>query len=261
MLAIPRPAVGRGSLFATAIAVDRLLSRCTMSNLQPEKALLLERAAELRAAGSPWTAVATELKVAADDLRTLRQSNTRLFDRLVRRADRESAADTLRATFARLRELLKSTNEKIAMLAAGTIIRFELARMRQSLQARRNALERWGERNRDELPPLPSRRLGVEKLGCDRLGSQPKRSEEVPAQQAVATQAPAKSTTWDSMPVTGVTGAKLASASPAVNRAECAQKPPLLQSPPAAPPGAAKGKSSVTEALRRKKWLPPGLSP
>src|SRR6476469_1693821 len=102
-----------------------------MSRLIPQQQALLVRAAEFRAAGTPWTAIATELQVADDDLRDLRDANTRLFRQLVRRANHEFEDETLRSTLARLRELMKSANEGVALAAAGIVIRCEMLRMRR----------------------------------------------------------------------------------------------------------------------------------
>ncbi len=152
-----------------------------MSNLIPEKLALLGRAAELRATGAAWVAVATELKVADDELRTLRAANTHDYNRLARRAEREFEREAARASLARLRELLKSTEDGVAMLAAGTIIRYELARMRHEVQAERNDQQRRFQKLRNELPPLPSSRLREQMRTVTRgvTGRHPRRKHQL----------------------------------------------------------------------------------
>ena len=168
-----------------------------MSSLLPEKLLLLDRAAELRAAGTPWTAVATELKVADNELHTLRAANARAYDRLARQAEREFQRETVRATLTRLRELLKSTDEGVAMLAAGTVIRYELARMRNDLEAARDSFRKRQrqlldeftsprKRPRDEFPPPPSGPVTAGKTGCDSGCDSPPARSEPPKTQRVA---------------------------------------------------------------------------
>jgi hypothetical protein len=212
-----------------------------MSTLVPEQLLLLNRAAELRASGAPWAAVAAVLKVASDQLHELRTTHARAYDRLARRADNEFARETVRATLARLRELLKSTDESVAMLAAGTVIRYELARMRQEARKDRpfpRETPRW----RNETPPLPSRNITASKPECDSGCDSPISRPEMPKSQVVSADPIApKSARCDSPPASVVT--------------------PARPTPtPSAPPAPSKGKTTTVDALRRKKWLPDGLA-
>jgi hypothetical protein len=206
-----------------------------MSRLNPEKLLVLNRAAELRAGGSSWPTVATELKVAADELRSLRAANARAYDRLERRADNEFKRETVRASLARLRELLKSESEGLAMAAAGTIIRYELARMRHD---ERRELRKAEPKFRNELPPPPSRAVTAEKSRCDGGCDSVSTATQMPNQTAVtaeqATPAAAQTSRRDSVPTSGVTGGVTAS------------KPT--------------GKTTMMDAIRRKKWMPRGLA-
>jgi hypothetical protein len=98
--------------------------------MPPEPLALLGRAAELRAGGTPWDDVAAKLAVAVDDLRRLAAEHARGYARLVRRAQREFVRETMHATVARLRDLLKSQQEGVAMMAAATLVRYDLAKMR-----------------------------------------------------------------------------------------------------------------------------------
>ena len=54
-----------------------------MTYLPPETDALLARAAELRAAGKPWDAVAERLDADPDDLKALAREHTRRFRQLV----------------------------------------------------------------------------------------------------------------------------------------------------------------------------------
>jgi hypothetical protein len=227
-----------------------------MANLIPEQLALLDHAAELRAGGSPWAAVATELKVAPDELRSLRATHARFYDRLARHADREFERETVRATLARLRELMRSSDESVAMLAAGTVIRYELARMRQELQKERGRVSREARREllpwRNETPPAPSRPVSTARpqenakcdRGCDSVASRPQAPMNPGVASSAGTQKPARCDTAPSASAAPVTAPKPAPAVPASN---------------SVPPSPAKRNTTIMDAIRRKKWLPDGL--
>ena len=65
-----------------------------------ESLRLLERAAELRAAGNRWTDTATQLAVGVEELRQLASEHTRDYERLVRRARTAVLHETLAAALA-----------------------------------------------------------------------------------------------------------------------------------------------------------------
>jgi hypothetical protein len=214
-----------------------------MTNLIPEKLALLGRAAELRAEGSPWAAVSTELKVADEELRTLRVANSREYDRLAIRAEREFERETARACLARLRELLKSQDERIAMTAAGTIIRYELARMRNEIRVEEKTVQRQRKKLRDELPPLPGPRVREH----DARGPVRNEQTSVGAKPTAAPRVIAQSTSPNPPSGNG----------PAMTpKLAAAIRPPIAPQPVSALP---KPKSTVMDALRRKKWVPRGL--
>jgi hypothetical protein len=230
-----------------------------MSSLVPEQLALLHHAAELRAGGTTWEAVATELKVPDAELRALRAANARLYDRLARRAEQEFERETVRATLARLRELMKSASEGIAMMAAGTVIRYQLARMRddQRKQRERNRCIDDGPRWRNELPPPPSRPVTSSRQdhdrgvtagvtgGCDTPLSRP----EPPANQGVTSSAPArKSVLCDNVPT------------PRTPAGTAPQSVPAVGGSNSVSTGPAKGNTMLVDAIRRKKWLPNGLA-
>ena len=73
-------------------------------------------------------AAAEQLKITPDELRALINSHRRDFQRRARRAEREFDAELRRVALAKLLELMRSANEAAAMFAAGTVIRYELAR-------------------------------------------------------------------------------------------------------------------------------------
>lgn len=206
-----------------------------MSTLIPQTLALLGRAAELRANGSSWSVVAAELKIADDELRSLRSANAREYHHLARRAEREFERETARACLARLRELLKSQDERIAMTAAGTIIRYELARMRHDVRAEQKSLGQQRNALRNELAPLPGSRV----------------REQTANGRAPA--APSSPAAKPPVPSRVITPSAVADRPPG---AGSAVSPPLAPQPVSALP---RPKSTVMESLRRKKWIPKGL--
>lgn len=122
-----------------------------------EPLALLSRAADLRAHGTPWNDTARQLAVEADPLHRLVAEHRRDYDRLARRARTEAARETFDAALAALRGLLKSEDPRVSLLAATTIVRYEMARMRRGERTARERLERDAQRvHRADraLPPL-----------------------------------------------------------------------------------------------------------
>ena len=144
----------------------------------------------------------------------------------------------MRASLARLRELLKSESEGLAMAAAGTIIRYELARMRHDERRERGELRKNETKIRNELPPPPSWRTTAEKPHCDSGCDTSTPATQTPTTAAVNAEKVEPIVTQksgcDSVPATGVTAGVTA------------PKPA--------------GKTTMMDAIRRKKWLPPGLA-
>ena len=103
-----------------------------MSLPSPESLALLERAAELRATGTPWPDTAKKLAVGVEALRTLAAEFQPDYDRLARRARDEVFRDTFREALTTLRNLLATEDTRTKFLAATTIVRCEMTRMRLS---------------------------------------------------------------------------------------------------------------------------------
>jgi hypothetical protein len=207
-----------------------------MSGLLPERLALLGRAAELRANGTPWPDVAAQLATGTDELRRLACEHARAYDRLARRSRREFLGETMSATVARLRDLLKSQQEGVAMMAAVTLVRYDLAKMRDRRQARNERKPRHKKRRRNELPPPPGVTVTaetveaaepVENARCDSPSAAPQvlMPERLPAAPVAAEK----------------TGCDSVAAAP--------------------PVPAPRGSTRQVDAIRRKRWLPPGLAP
>ena len=194
-----------------------------MSSTSPESLALLGRAAELRAAGTPWADAATQLAVGVDELRRLAAGHARDYDRLARRARAELLRETLDAALAALRARLNSPDPGVSLLAATTIVRYDLARMRHGLKDAGTRLERDSRRSPRKLT------IGAHNA---RAGSVPE-SPEVPARQEVVA---AKNVTQSGPPA----GASAGPSRPAAT-------------PPAAPPPVAAGNPApLDDAARRR---------
>jgi hypothetical protein len=169
-----------------------------MSDIVPANLDLLRQAAELRADGTPWPAVAAKLAVSVGQLRRVADEHARAYGRLTRRANRELHGDTMRRTVAKLGGLLDSPEQGVVMMAAATLVRYDLARMRQELQTRRERDRggRWA--RRDELPPAPSVTVTAVKTGRDTAPAKPEMPEP---ERVVATQVVEKSAHRDSVTV------------------------------------------------------------
>jgi hypothetical protein len=113
----------------------------------PESLALLGRAAELRAASTPWSDAAAQLAIGTEELRRLASENARDYDRLMRRARAEVLRESLDAALTTLRGLLKSSETGIGMKAATTIVRYDLARMRHGEKEAGARLERDARRS------------------------------------------------------------------------------------------------------------------
>jgi len=220
-----------------------------MSALLPERLGLLGRAAELRAAGTPWPDVATKLATGPDDLRRLATEHARAFGRLARRAKREFRREVMAAAVARLRELLKSQQEGVALAAAATLVRYELAQMRDRRQSRadrkaRHKGRRRGSR-RDELPTRPGLTLTPhavktvsETVQCD-TAEAARCDTTAPAPQVLTPQG-------------------VPTAAPSAEKVRCDTG---CDSVLAAPADMPRGSTKRVDAIRRGRWLPPGLAP
>jgi hypothetical protein len=219
-----------------------------MSALVPDQLSLLDRAAELRAAGVAMTAAAERLKLTPDELRALIGGHRRDFQRLSRRAEREFDAELRRVALAKLMELMRGTNEAAAMFAAGTVIRYELARMRDDARRRRDSAGHSHGRPRNELPPPPSRNVTAQSLACDTGCDRPVAAPQVQIQKPVAPQSPVHAQSrCDTVPAV-------------VPVAVTPPPAPLHAAVPSPPDGLPRGKTTMVDAIRKKKWLPPGLS-
>jgi hypothetical protein len=142
-----------------------------------ESLVLLSRAAELRASGTRWPDAATQLSVGHDELRKLVAEHNRDYERLARRARADLLRETLDEAVAALRVMLKSPDARLGFLAATTLVRFELARMRHGMQAARERLER-------DTSARGRRRLTAEAKTLDELDTS--ESTEVKTSQHLA---------------------------------------------------------------------------
>ena len=92
---------------------------------------ILVSVAELRAAGTRWPEVATQLNIELDVLRRTVREKQREYDQLVRRARKELQQEAADAMLATLRGLLDSPDPKVKLTAATSLMRYEMARMRE----------------------------------------------------------------------------------------------------------------------------------
>lgn len=246
-----------------------------MSAIIPANLDLLRQAAELRADGTPWKAVAATLEISLGQLRRLADEHSRVYTRLSRRANRELMSDVLRRTVAKLSGLLESSDQSVVMMAAATIVRLDLAKTRA--RAQRGTRRRKRVR-RDELPPAPSVIVSAQKTRCDTLPPGP----EMPEGQRVAANPPSvqsarcdsvtagrDSVTFDSVVrahspcVVRESSEVFEQPRPEVNEPRPAERDlcePTPQPPaPPAQPVARNGKPGTMTAIRRKRWIPTGL--
>jgi len=221
---------------------------------------MLVRAAELRSSGLPWADVADRLTVGLDDLRSLADDLSGVYDRLCRQARRSYRRETMDATVTRLRELLKSQQESVALLAATTLIRYDLAFMRREVQhstCRRRHTSRRRVPRRDETPPPPSAASASKKARCDT----PSTESEVPLEKAVeepVTGAPIAG--CDSSKREGVTSPVSRPSRPAAVVEHATNQGVPVPPTPAAAARSEQGKTSMMGKIRRKKWLPAGFA-
>src|SRR5436190_8675804 len=139
-----------------------------MTTASPAPLALLTRAAELRAAGTPWPDAAAQLKVGHAELRRLPAEHARDYERLARRARTDFIRETLHEALAALRDQLKSSDDRIRFMAATTIVRYELARMRHGAKSAGAGLERDARRSR-----RPST-IGAENAPAEHVPESPK---------------------------------------------------------------------------------------
>ena len=138
-----------------------------MSSLIRERQLLLIKVADLRAQGTPWPEVAAELAVEHETLRRLVSENHSEYDRFARWAKREFKNETMAQVLAKLRGLLRSSDDRIVFLASTAIIGYELARIRQGLHRARNKLRKDNERFRNRVSHLAQLAVTAESTRCD----------------------------------------------------------------------------------------------
>jgi hypothetical protein len=97
-----------------------------MSANKPPPDSLLARAAELRAAGSNWEAVATQLNRSAETVRKWPALHPERWAAATRDAERRLAAEAGSESVLVLRQLLRSKDEKVRRDAAKFLIYFRL---------------------------------------------------------------------------------------------------------------------------------------
>ena len=96
----------------------------------PESLALLERAAELRAAGAHSADAAKQLAVGHDELRRLASEHYRDYERLSRRARNDLHRQAVSATIAALINLMQSPEPGVGIRAATTLVRYHTALLR-----------------------------------------------------------------------------------------------------------------------------------
>jgi hypothetical protein len=199
-----------------------------MTTTSPESLNLLERAAELRAAGIPWAETATRLAVDAQELRKLASEHVRDYERLMRRARNEVLRESLDAAVAALRTHLASPEPRVSMSAATTLIRYELARLRYGPQEAGAKLERHSRRL--------SRREAMTETAREARNRNVQETAKVPNRQDV-------------------------NAAKNVTQSDVLKTQPASATPPAAPPAQAatgvteKNKASVADEIRRRRLV------
>jgi hypothetical protein len=166
-------------------------------SVSPESLALLERAAELRAAGTPWADAATRLAVTHDELRRLASEHRRDYERLSRRARdvarREAVADAVAA----LRRMVNTSDTRIGLSAATTLVRYELAMMRHGTQQAALRLDRkltldaenGRNTNTSESTEVPKQQgvIAPKKTAQPSVQNTPRPASPTPAKAAVAT--------------------------------------------------------------------------
>src|SRR4051812_41272559 len=91
---------------------------------------LLERAAELRAAGSSWENAAKHLGSTPDELKALAAADRRAYRKLVREFLRDNMTDALAESVFFTRMLMRSEDEKISWKASDGYMRYDSNRYR-----------------------------------------------------------------------------------------------------------------------------------
>jgi hypothetical protein len=217
-----------------------------MTTISPTTLALLGRAAHLRASGRSWADAAAQLAVGQDELRRLAYEHSRDYDRLSRRARNEVLRESMDEAVGTLRRLLGSEDPDVGRMAAVTLVRYTMARMRQDLNA-------GGER-----PPKP-RKITVEAENVraensSELAKVTKR-QDVDAAKKVAQPHPQPPATRVPSPpaVAQPPATAPAPATPAASPAAPGTAPAPTPAHPATPPPAAK--PSDAELLRRKRLL------
>src|SRR5262245_33786837 len=121
-----------------------------MTTASPTSLALLSRAAELRAAGTPWSDAATQLAVDLAELRKLTAEHARDYERLARRARAEFRREIFLEALAAMRTQLKAPDDRVRFLAATTLLRFEMAWMRHGAKSAAGELERGSRRSKQK---------------------------------------------------------------------------------------------------------------
>ena len=155
----------------------------------PESLALLAGAAELRAAGAHWPDAAAQLAVDPKELRRLAAEHAGEYAKLARRARAEVEREALAVTIATLRELMRSPEPGVRLLAATTYVRYHLstlrhdtAKARARLQSDAKRIEEFDAKPLPPLPPLPRLPQGTKTARAANASD----SAEVAKQQAIA---------------------------------------------------------------------------
>jgi hypothetical protein len=182
----------------------------------PEPLSRLELAAELRAAGTSWPDTANQMALTHDELRRLVAEYHRDYQRLLRRARTEFQRDALATALGKLRELTRSAEPRIGLMAATTIVRYDLAIQRHGTTPGGDWLRRELRRNHKPTQPRNERAPNTSESTKVQI------QQDVTASKNVAQSTPQPAPSPAPQPTPGVTVTPPATAPSAVKPASTA---------------------------------------
>src|SRR5262245_63146474 len=101
-----------------------------MDPLIPDVEELLLRAAELRAAGSSWSATARQIETDEPELRDLCRLHHAAYRRMLRAARRDVTDEAASEALLCLRRLLRSDDDRTCSAAANAILKYKMTLVR-----------------------------------------------------------------------------------------------------------------------------------
>src|SRR5262245_49209748 len=94
-----------------------------MLTITPEMELVLERAADLRASGFSWTQTAEKLGFVGDDLKDIARQAGNVYERMLARARRHLVYESLSESILKLRQYMRSHDDREMRHSADTLSR------------------------------------------------------------------------------------------------------------------------------------------